>query len=107
MLLDAAMNDSHGERHRRISRVAGASAQSAEGAEAAHRRGANRRLVTVYGPTGDLPVGRIKKGINAPVALAIDLEENVYLANAYDDDVTVNSPGAEVVIVRASVIKSC
>lgn len=51
--------------------------------------------VTVYGATGDSPVGRIKKGINAPMALAIDPEDNVYVGNIYDDDVTVYSPGLE------------
>jgi len=45
--------------------------------------------ISVYGPTGDKPIGRIKPGINGPLALTTDSADNLYVANAYDSDVSV------------------
>jgi DNA-binding beta-propeller fold protein YncE len=49
--------------------------------------------VSVYAPGSAHPTQRIRDGINRPTDLAIDPSNNLYVANANANSVTVYSPG--------------
>ena len=49
--------------------------------------------VAVYAPDGSSPTNTITKGIDAPIALAIDPSDNLYVANWFGGSVTVYGSG--------------
>jgi sugar lactone lactonase YvrE len=49
--------------------------------------------VTVYAPGGTKVIRKITDGIDVPKAVAVDADDNVYVANAWNSSVTVYSPG--------------
>jgi DNA-binding beta-propeller fold protein YncE len=49
--------------------------------------------VTVYPAGGTKALRKITEGIDVPKAVAVDREDNVYVANAWNSSVTVYSPG--------------